>query len=356
MKKILFTGGGSAGHVLPNIALIEELLSQGNTDVCYMGTSGIEKRLVSEWKVPFYEIECPKLIRGGGWQAFKENMKIPVKLKKAVKQAKKGLKIFQPDAVFSKGGFVALPVILGARQLKIPCFAHESDFSLGLANKLTARKCESVFTSFPETAKKLKNGVYVGAPIRRGLFNHTKADAKRALNIPFAEKVLLVFGGGSGSETLNFAVRSRLNELTKLYTIVHICGKNNVVKSNRKRYIQFEYFSDMGMLYASADVVVSRAGAGTAFEIVALKKPALFIPLEKASRGDQVENALYFQKRGLCNVLRENNLENFTEAIEKTFSDDELKVRLLESNFTSGNARILAKLNGIAQGEAKTNE
>ncbi len=344
MKKILFTGGGSAGHVIPNIALMEELISQGEIDVCYMGTDGIEKRLVSEWKIPFYQIECPKLIRGGGWRAFKENIKIPFRLRKAVKQAIKGLKIYQPDAVFSKGGFVALPVILGARKLKIPCFAHESDFSLGLANKLTKNKCLCMFTSFPETAKKLKRGVYSGAPIRRSLFAHTKAEARLALNIPFNEKVVLVFGGGSGSETLNRALRARLNTLTQQYTILHICGKNNTVKSNVKKYIQFEYFSDMGLLYASADIIVSRAGAGTVFEILALKKPALFVPLEKASRGDQVENARYFERKGLCHVLREKELENLAEEIEKTIADERLKTKLLESEFTSGNARILAKL------------
>lgn len=344
MKKILFTGGGSAGHVIPNIALMEELLSQGEIDVCYMGTDGIEKRLVSEWKIPFYQIECPKLVRGGGFRAFKENIKIPLRLRKAVKQVVKGLKIYQPDAVFSKGGFVALPVILGARKLNIPCFAHESDFSLGLANKLTKNKCQCVFTSFPETAKKLKRGVYSGAPIRRAVFTHTKAEARLALNIPFNEKVVLVFGGGSGSETLNRALRARLNILTQQYTIVHICGKNNTVKGNVKKYIQFEYFSDMGLLYASADIIVSRAGAGTVFEILALKKPALFVPLEKASRGDQVENARYFERKGLCHVLREKALENLAEKIDETIADERLKTKLLENDFTSGNARILAKL------------
>ena len=156
MKKILFTGGGSAGHVVPNIALIEQLLSEGGIEVGYMGTNGIEKDIVAPWKLPYYTIECPKLIRGGGFSALKKNFKIPVRFIKSVRQAKKGLKAFQPDAVFSKGGYVALPVVIAAKTLKIPCYAHESDFSAGLANKLSARFCKRVFTSFPETAKRLK--------------------------------------------------------------------------------------------------------------------------------------------------------------------------------------------------------
>ncbi|MBQ8684813.1 MAG: UDP-N-acetylglucosamine--N-acetylmuramyl-(pentapeptide) pyrophosphoryl-undecaprenol N-acetylglucosamine transferase [Clostridia bacterium] len=351
MKKILFTGGGSAGHVVPNIALMEELLSDGETDVCYMGTSGIEKRLISEWKIPFYQIECPKLVRGKGWRFLKENWRIPLRLRKAVKQAKEGLELLKPDAVFSKGGFVALPVVLAARKLKIPCFAHESDFSVGLANKLTARRCRCTFTSFPETAARIKRGVYSGAPIRRSVFAPTRAEARRALNISFNEKVVLVFGGGSGSETLNRALRARINELTEKYTILHICGKNNTVKSNVRRYLQFEFISDMGMLYAASDMVVSRAGAGTAFEILALRKPALFVPLEKATRGDQLENAAYFQRKGLCRVLRESSLEDIVEAIDKTLSDEDLKTRLSESNFTSGNKRILERLHAAVNGK-----
>ena len=127
MKKILFTGGGSAGHVVPNLALIEEVLSEGFADVCYMGTNGIEKNLVAEWKLPYYQIECPKLIRGGGAEGLKRNLKIPVEFDRAVKSAKEGLATFRPDVVFSKGGYVSLPVIVAAKRLKIPCFCHESD-------------------------------------------------------------------------------------------------------------------------------------------------------------------------------------------------------------------------------------
>ena len=344
MKKILFTGGGSAGHVVPNIALIEEILSSGNADVCYIGTSGIEKQIVSEWKVPYFEIECPKLIRGGGFAGLKKNLKIPAAFFRAVKQAKKGLQTFRPDVVFSKGGFVSLPVVIAARKLKIPCFAHESDFSIGLANKISSRFCKRVFTSFPETAKKIKRGKHSGAPIKRSVLSTTRAESRRNLGLNFHETVVLVFGGGSGSQTINHAVRKHLKTLTEQYTILHVCGKGNVVESNVKNYRQFEFVSDMGGAYAAADLVISRAGAGTVFEILALKKRAILIPLEGQTRGDQVENANYFARQGLCKVLRQSELDHLPMAIGNTLKDEALKVKLDECSFTSGNARILQEL------------
>ncbi len=344
MKKILFTGGGSAGHVIPNIALIEEILSSGAAEVCYIGTGGIEKSIVAEWKLPFYEIECPKLIRGGGFTGFKKNLKIPSAFFKAVKQAEQGLKTFQPDVVFSKGGFVSLPVVFAAKRLKIPCYAHESDLSAGLANRLSAGKCRRVFTSFPETAKKFRRGAYSGAPVRRVVFSSTRAEARRELGIGFHETVVLIFGGGSGSELINQAVRKHLKTLTERYVILHVCGKGNIVKSNLENYRQFEFIKDMGVAYAASDVIVSRAGAGAVFEILALKKPALFIPLEGQTRGDQLQNAEYFAKRGLCRILRQSHLSYLPEAIEKTQKDEALKSRLDESRFQSGNERILKEL------------
>ncbi len=344
MKKILFTGGGSAGHVVPNVALIEELLSEGNVDVCYMGTDGIEKGIVAEWKIPYYTISCPKLIRGGGFAGFKQNARIPVEFHRAVKAAEDGLKQFQPDVVFSKGGYVSLPVIFAARKLKIPCYAHESDFSAGLANRLAARKCECVFTSFPETASTLPHGKYSGAPLRRSLFTATRAEARRKLDVPFNSKVVLIFGGGSGSAVINEAVRKHLKLLTERYYILHVCGKGNTVKTNLPNYAQFEFVADMGSLYASADLIISRSGAGTVFEILAMKKPALFIPLEGQTRGDQWENAEYFRRKGLCRILPQKELNRLPDEIEKAFADEALKEKLRESNFARGNENILREL------------
>lgn len=349
MKKILFTGGGSAGHVIPNIALIEELLSSGDTDVCYVGTNGIEKEIVSAYPVPYYEIRCPKLVRGGGARAFKKNLSIPLQFLRAVRKAKKGLELLRPDLVFSKGGYVALPVVFAAKKLGIPCVAHESDLSAGLANRLSAKKCRCVFTSFPETASELPHGKYGGALIRHSVLSVPKAQARQAMNIPQNAKVLLVFGGGSGSRAINEALRASVKALTEKYLILHVCGKGNAVESNLKNYRQFEFIKDMGTAYACADLIISRAGSGTVFEILALKKPSILIPLEGATRGDQKQNAEYFQRKGLCRLLPQANLHRLTEEIENAFSDTELQRRLRESNYTQGNARILNELRAIME-------
>lgn len=349
MKKILFTGGGSAGHVIPNLALIEELLSEGDIEVCYMGTNGIEKRLVTEWNIPFYEIECPKLIRGKSWSALKRNLRIPTEFHHAKKQALEGLNKLHPDVIFSKGGYVALPVVWAAKQLNIPCFSHESDFSVGLANRLMARKCQFVFTSFPETASHVPHGKYSGAPLRRSLFHATRADARKYFSIPFHSKVLLIFGGGSGSAPINTAIRQHLKSITEEYFVLHVCGKGNIVECTLKNYLQFEFIVDMGMAYACADLVISRAGAGTVFEILALKKPSILIPLEEQTRGDQIENAMYFERKGLCHVLKQNRLSTLPQAIYEAFADAEMKNRLQENTFQSGNKRILSELKRALQ-------
>lgn len=343
MKKILFTGGGSAGHVIPNLALIDDLLEKGNVDVCYMGTDGIEKKIIGERKLPFYTIRCPKYVRGG-WKKITKNIKIPFTFHRAVKEAEKGLRLYKPNLVFSKGGYVSLPVVFAAKKLKIPCFAHESDFSVGLANRLSAKKCRFVFTSFPETADTIPHGKYSGAPIRRSLFSHTKESARKALDIPQSAKVLLVFGGGSGSIALNDAVRKSLKYLTEKYVILHVCGKGNVLQSAFKNYIQKEFISDMGVAYAAADVVLSRAGSGTVFELIALKKPAILVPLIGQTRGDQTQNAEYFADKGLCRILRQNELPRLTEEIDAAFTDEKLSAALAEQTLAFGNDNILREI------------
>ncbi len=344
MKKILFTGGGSAGHVLPNVALINDLQADGKIRMAYMGTNGIEKSLISHLPIPFYTLSCPKLVRGGGFSALKNNLKIPAALHRAVRDAVEGLREFEPDLVFSKGGYVSLPVVLAAKKLKIPCFAHESDLSVGLANRLSAKKCRAVFTSFPETAEKVRGGKYLGAPVRKELLTADRKEARSAWNIPEHAKVLLVFGGGSGSQAVNDQIRRSLPTLCEKYYLLHVCGKGNVDGIEQKNYRQFAFVADMGRAYACADLVVSRAGAGSIFELLALKKPAILIPLAGATRGDQKENAEYFKKRGLCRVLPQNRLSDLAEEIDLAFRDEKLKQKLLSSSFTAGNDRIIAEL------------
>lgn len=344
MKRILFTGGGSAGHVVPNIALMEELLLRGDLDVCYMGGDGIEKKLITDRHIPYYTIQPPKLIRGGGISAWKENLKIPFRLKKAVENAKKGLFDCKPDLVFSKGGFVALPVVLASKKLGIPCYAHESDLSIGLANKLSAKYCVNVFTSFPETAKKLKNGVHSGAPIRQSVFLGNREAMRKKYKIGEGKKVLLVFGGGSGSQAVNDAVRKNIKVLTEKYVIFHLCGRGNLINSRITEYIQEEFNADMGGLYAMSDGILCRAGAGSVFETMQLQKPTLFVPLAKASRGDQLQNAEYFYQKGLCHILPQDNLDKLPEAVDRLFSDQALKERLQKNTVKDGRIFIAERL------------
>ena len=330
--------------MIPNIALMEEIFNKKLAKVCYMGTDGIEKRLLKDYDCPYYTIACPKLIRGGGVKGLARNLRIPSDFARAKKQALDGLKKLKPDLVFSKGGYVALPVVFAAHKLGIPCLAHESDLSAGLANRLCAKKCETLFTSFPETAEKFKNGQYSGAPIRPAVFHPARNEARKKFGIPLKEKVLLIFGGGSGSKAINEAVRSHLQTLTKKYVILHACGKGNLVESKNKRYLQFEFIEDMGMAYACADGVVSRSGAGTVFEILALKKPALFVPLEGQTRGDQTENAEYFMFKGLCHMLKQNELSALPAAVDTLMQDENLKARLAHTDFNRGNEVILREI------------
>ena len=342
-KVIVFTGGGSAGHVVPSLALIKELQTLHGVEICYFGSNGKEKELITPLNIPYREIDCPKLIRGKDLQSLFKNLCIPIRLPRAVRQAKKHLKTVQPCVIFSKGGYVALPVVLAAKKLKIPCYTHESDFSLGLANKLIANRCLEVFTSFPETANTVKNGTFTGAPIRRELFEYDKIAAKVRFGFPLRKKVILILGGGSGSTAINEAVRKCLPQLQQ-YSILHLCGNGNVVPSTQKDYRQIEYLPTIGEAYAAADIVVSRAGAGAVFEIMALKKPSILIPLEGQTRGDQLENAAYFFKRGLCKILPQTSLDELPNLIEETLGDNELKARLQNSKFTCGNEKILDKL------------
>lgn len=338
MKKILFTGGGSAGHVVPNIAIIHALKDQA--DVCYIGTDGPEKGLISALKIPYFQISCPKFVRGFSLG----NFRIPAEFIRAEKQAAEGLRAFRPDVVFSKGGYVALPVVFAARKLKIPCLTHESDLSPGLANRLMAHKCRYVLTSFPETADRFRNGKYCGSPLREELFHGDREAARKKYGFSDKKKVVLVFGGGSGSRAINEALRRHIAALARQYDVLHLCGKGNAVTSNIPGYVQKEFEPEMADAYAVADLVVSRAGSNTVFELLALKKPALLVPLEGKTRGDQAQNAAYFQKRGLCRVLSQSDLGFLPEAIEDAFRDEQLLSALAVSDFTGGNANILHEI------------
>ncbi len=351
MYKILFTGGGSAGHVVPNLAILSDLLRRGGYKAAYMGTDGIEKRLVSPTGVPFYEISCPKLVRS----FTPKNLKIPFGLCKAVRAARKILQEIKPDLVFSKGGFVALPACLAARKEKIPVLTHESDLSAGLATKLVAKKCRYVLTSFPETAARFKNGVFTGSPLRAELFEAKRA-VKSAKNAENGRKNLLAFGSGSGAAAINRAIFQNLDELTKVFSVTHILGEKNVAAAPaHAHYTPLAYAEDMGKAYANADIALARAGSNTLFEIAALKIPALIVPLEKGSRGDQKENAEYFFAKGLISVAPENTLsDNLCAKLEAVLADETMKNALENSPFSkSGNEKIIAAIESALKEKRK---
>lgn len=340
MKRIMFCGGGSAGHVIPNVALIEEL--KQNFQTFYIGTDGIEKRICRANDITFYECSAVKLVRG---KIFC-NLLIPFKLFKSIGEAGKILDDVKPDILFCKGGYACVPAALAAKKRNIPVITHESDISAGLANKFIAKKCNKVLTSFSCTAKQFDNGIYTGTPMRENLFGRSKSQARAKLKLDM-RPTLLVLGGGSGSKILNENIIKIAPLLCKNYNILHVCGKGNLTDCEIYGYRQIEFADDMGEIYACADFALSRCGSNTANELIALKIPTLFVPLEnKRSRGDQVKNAEYFYNLGACRVLSENNLtqQSLLSELNALFADKKIKTALDNSTVRQGNQKIIKEI------------
>ena len=310
MKRIILTGGGTAGHVTPNIALLPRL-KELQYDIHYIGSyNGIEKKLITEQNVPYYGISTGKLRR----YFDLKNLTDPFRVIKGCFEARKLIRTIKPDVVFSKGGFVSVPVVLAASAKKIPCIIHESDMTPGLANKISIPKASKVCCNFAETMENLPAGkaVVTGTPIRQELFAGDAVKAMTFCGFTEVRPTLLVIVGSSGSVRVNEAIRSCLPELTKKYNVIHLCGKGNIDESynGTAHYVQFDYIKqELADLLALADIVVSRAGANAICEISALHKPNLLIPLSaNASRGDQILNARSFEKQGYSMVLEEEEI------------------------------------------------
>lgn len=304
MKTLVLTGGGTAGHCLPNIALLPYLKKRFD-NIVYIGSNGIEKDIATEHGLTYYSIPTAKLQR----KLTLKNFAVPFKLLSSISECKRILKEINPSVIFSKGGYVALPVILAGYKLNIPCFTHESDLTIGLANKLMAKKCKLVFTSFPSTASTLPNGKHVGSPIRNSLFYQDRQSALKFFNLSGNKPIILVTGGSSGSLAINLALEKALPQLLEKYDIIHLCGKGKRKLPSKKGYVCIEYLSCIEKAFCIADLVVTRGGSNALFELVALSKPMLVIPLPKDnSRGDQILNAKYFEEKGLCKVLLQENL------------------------------------------------
>ena len=307
MKKILLTGGGTAGHVTPNIALLPRLRELGY-EISYMGSyDGIEKKLIEEFGVPYYGISSGKLRRYFDPKNFSD----PFKVLKGYGEACKIIKQLKPDVLFSKGGFVSVPVVLAAKRHKVPAIIHESDMTPGLANKICIPSAAKVCCNFPETLSYLPEGkaVLTGSPIRQELLTGNRLSALQFTGLSANKPVILVMGGSLGAAAVNDAVRKILPELLKEFQVIHLCGKGKLDTSltHTEGYVQYEYIKDeLKDLFALSDIVISRAGANAICELLALRKPSLLIPLSAAaSRGDQILNARSFEKQGFSMVLEE---------------------------------------------------
>ena len=314
MKHIVLTGGGTAGHVTPNIALIPRLKELGYT-ISYIGSyEGIEKKLIEELGIPYYGISSGKLRRYFDLKNFSD----PFRVLKGFSQARKILKDLKPDVVFSKGGFVTVPVVIAAKRLKIPALIHESDMTPGLANKLCLSSASKICCNFPETVNNLPadKAVLTGTPIRQELLSGNADAGRKFCGFTADKPVIMVIGGSLGAASVNDNVRKILPELLKDFQVVHLCGKGKTDESLKGTtgYVQYEYIQDeLPDLFAMADVVISRAGANAICEIRELHKPNLLIPLSaKASRGDQILNARSFERQGFSLVLEEEQLTKET--------------------------------------------
>ncbi len=336
MKRIILTGGGTAGHVTPNIALLPRLKELGY-DIQYIGSyNGMEKGLIEPLGIPYHGISSGKLRRYFSLQNFTD----PFRVLKGFGEAKKLIKELQPDVIFSKGGFVTVPVVMAGKKCKVPTIIHESDMTPGLANKISIPAATKICCNFPETLEHLpkEKAVFTGSPIRQELLTGNADAALKFCGLSAGKPVILIIGGSLGSVVVNNAVREILPDLLKDFHVIHLCGKGKVDDSLKslEGYVQFEYIkSELKDLFALADVVISRAGANAICELLALHKPNLLIPLSaNASRGDQILNARSFKRQGFSKVLEEEELNKSTllDSLQTLFRDRESYIKAMQQS------------------------
>ena len=343
MKKIVFTGGGTAGHIMPNLALTQNLK---NYKIYYLGSNGMEKEIVSKHKdITFVEIPTVKFVRS----LTLKNLLIPFKLIKSISTCKKILSEIKPDVVFSKGGYVSVPVCLSASKLKIPVLTHESDLTVGLANKIIAKKAKYLCCSFRETANSFgKNAIFTGSPVRNSIFNGNKNIVLKRHNITGNLPIILVVGGSLGAKAINEVIYDSLKQLTQKYIVIHIVGKNNLTKVDNtiKNYIQVEFAQDIENYFDASDIVISRSGSNTIFELLAIKKPMILIPLPKgSSRGDQILNAENFERHKFASVIYQEDLNTSTllSKINYTLQNKASYISAMsKSKFSCGNEKLIS--------------
>lgn len=353
--KIILTGGGTAGHVTPNIALIPALEKRG-FEIYYIGShSGIERGLISLCGIPYHGISSGKLRR---YFDFK-NITDLFRIVKGLADAYKLLRRLKPDIVFSKGGFVVVPVAYAAKLLGIPVVIHESDITPGLATKLVMPFAKVVCTSFPETLQYVPEGkgTLTGSPIRTSLYSGNRREGLKLSGIDYlpSKPVLLVTGGSLGSVVINKHIFELLPKLLPRFHVIHLCGKGNITEDASPGYAPFEYAQEeMPHLLAAADMVIGRAGANTIFELLALGKPNLLIPLSKnASRGDQILNAASFERQGYSIVLQEEEMDAGTlhESILTLYANRNKYIsQMKKAGRGNGVKRVMAELEQVYRG------
>lgn len=309
---VLVTGGGSGGHVIPTIPVMERLLAQGHR-VSFVGTrTGYEQGLLKSVPVDYYGISAGKLRRYFSWANVRDAGRVLMGLIEATRLVRR----LRPDVIFSKGGFVAFPVVFAGWLCRVPVLGHESDFSPGLANRLSQPFLKTLCTSFAQTRVHGFRGrvVHTGTPLREAMLRGEPARARQQFRLTGEKPVLLVTGGSLGAIALNEVVRAALPALLLEFEVVHVSGPGRMQASSLAGYHQYEFINEgWGDLFALASVVISRAGANSLFELLSLGKLSLLIPLTAAaSRGDQLENAEYAMQQGYCMVIPENSLDEVT--------------------------------------------
>ena len=348
MKRIILTGGGTAGHVTPNIALLPKL-KELNYDIHYIGSyTGIEKTLIEPFEISYHGISSGKLRRYFSIQNFTD----PLRILRGFGEASSLIRKLKPDIVFSKGGFVTTPVIVAAKRNKVPAIIHESDMTLGLANRLAAPSAVKICCNFPETMNQLPKGkaVLTGSPIREELFLGNKDAAYKLCDFTNDKPVILVVGGSLGSVIINDAIRQSLPKLLESFQVVHLCGQGKLDSSLNELsgYAQFEYLTDEYKdILALANLVVSRAGANASSELIALRKPNLLIPLSaKASRGDQILNAKSFENQGYSMVLEEEelNAKSLIKSINKLHETRDNYIKAMATSRQQNSINIIVEL------------
>lgn len=356
MKKIVLTGGGTAGHVTPNIALLPHLKEAG-FEIYYIGSfDGIEKKLIADYNIPYFGISTGKFRR----YFDLKNLSDPFRVIKGINDARQALRKIRPDVVFSKGGFVSVPVVRAARALRIPVICHESDMTPGLANRFCIPAAVKVCCNFPETMKDLpeNKAVYTGTPIRSELLNGSREAALAFTGLSGKKPVLMIIGGSLGAAAVNSAVRDALPSLLPDFDVIHLCGKGKMdeSKSQTEGYRQYEYIKEeLPDLFALADIVISRAGANSICELLALRKPNLLIPLSaKASRGDQILNAHSFEAQGYSMVMEEEEMTTLKllDAVKSLYENRQTYIDAMAASKARDSAGIIMDLIKEACGEA----